>query len=213
MKEVEDLLIDKLYSGEETIEVFARLKVTEVLENEILDSVVSNIFQGRYVRETIFAKSTAYQALLEGYYNIAGEDYEAINALAIVEYRHEYSTFTDDNQYIEGNSTGLTLRFGKRKEKQTYKYAEHKMFEKGHMFQFYVWKESFDSQHYFNIVCALILGVLLLIVAANLVDEAREIEAILGTVKHPNLLPQEEKDKLKFNSGEYSESIINFMFL
>ena len=213
MKEVEDLLIDKLYSGEETIEVFARLKVTEVLENEILDSVVSNIFQGRYVRETIFAKSTAYQALLEGYYNIAGEDYEAINALAIVEYRHEYSTFTDDNQYIEGNSTGLTLRFGKRKEKQTYKYAEHKMFEKGHMFQFYVWKESFDSQHYFNIVCALILGVLLLIVAANLVDEAREIEAILGTVKHPNHLPQEEKDKLKFNSGEYSESIINFMFL
>ena len=213
MKEVEDLLIDKLYSGEETIEVFARLKVTEVLENEILDSVVSNIFQGRYVRETIFAKSTAYQALLEGYYNISGEDYEAINALAIVEYRHEYSTFTDDNQYIEGNSTGLTLRFGKRKEKQTYKYADHKMFEKGHMFQFYVWKESFDSQHYFNIVCALILGVLLLIVAANLVDEAREIEAILGTVKHPNHLPQEEKDKLKFNSGEYSESIINFMFL
>ena len=207
------MLIDKLYSGEETIEVFARLKVTEVLENEILDSVVSNIFQGRYVRETIFAKSTAYQALLEGYYNISGEDYEAINALAIVEYRHEYSTFTDDNQYIEGNSTGLTLRFGKRKEKQTYKYAEHKMFEKGHMFQFYVWKESFDSQHYFNIVCALILGVLLLIVAANLVDEAREIEAILGTVKHPNHLPQEEKDKLKFNSGEYSESIINFMFL
>ena len=213
MKEVEDLLIDKLYSGEETIEVFARLKVTEVLENEILDSVVSNIFQGRYVRETIFAKSTAYQALLEGYYNISGEDYEAINALAIVEYRHEYSTFTDDNQYIEGNSTGLTLRFGKRKEKQTYKYADHKMFEKGHMFQFYVWKESFDSQHYFNILCALLLGIELLIAATSLVDETRDIEAILGTVNHPNELPDEEKNKLRFKSSQYSEALLLLMGL
>ena len=87
------------------------------------------------------------------------------------------------------------------------------MFEKGHMFQFYVWKESFDSQHYFNILCALLLGIELLIAATSLVDETRDIEAILGTVNHPNELPDEEKNKLKFKSSQYSEALLLLMGL
>ena len=211
LKEVEDLLIDRLYSGEETIELFSRLDVVEVLENEILDSVVSNIFMGRYIRESVHAKSTAYKSLMEGYYNVPGKDYDAINRLAIVRYRHDHSSFNKDKSNSSKRSTGLTIKFGKGNKSKKGSRPESKMFEKGHLFQFYVWKESFDAQHYFNIICAIILGILMLFFATSLVDQSKSIEKIEAGISDLNNLTSSEQDELQKESNKYNDFLLLMM--
>ena len=213
MKEVEDLVIDRLYTEEETIELFARLDVTEVLENQIIDSVVSNIFQGRYIREPIFVKSTAYKALMEGYGNIKGKEYDAINTLAMIRYRHDHYSTSQKDKKTSGKSIGLKMNCGNNKKSKRRRLIESKMLEKGHIFQFYVWKESFDSQHYFNIFCTIILGIAMLIFASRLLDKERQIESIVSGVSDLNTLSSAQKEKLKTESDTYFTYFITLLIL
>ena len=55
MNEVEDMLVDKGYSGIQVIDMIAFLDIIEILQNPMLDSIISNMYYGPYQRE-VFLK-------------------------------------------------------------------------------------------------------------------------------------------------------------
>ena len=50
--EVEDMLIDKTYNGTEVIDLIDILNIIEILQNPMIDSIVSNMYYGPYERES-----------------------------------------------------------------------------------------------------------------------------------------------------------------
>ena len=58
LTEVEDLLRDKTYGGTEVINMIVFLDIIEILQNPMIDSIVSNMYFGPYEREFFLKKST-----------------------------------------------------------------------------------------------------------------------------------------------------------
>ena len=50
--EVKDMLIDKTYNGTEVIDLIDILNIIEILQNPMIDSIVSNMYYGPYERES-----------------------------------------------------------------------------------------------------------------------------------------------------------------
>ena len=63
LREVEDLLHDKLYSGTKVIDLIANVKIIEIMNNPLLDSVVSNIYVGSYQRDFFMKRSLPFNIL------------------------------------------------------------------------------------------------------------------------------------------------------
>lgn len=65
ISEIEDLLRDKTYSGIEILDFIAHLDIIEILQNSMIDSIISNMYFGPYERETFLNKSTCFKVLDE----------------------------------------------------------------------------------------------------------------------------------------------------
>ena len=65
MNEIEDLLRDKTYTGIEVLDLIAHLDIIEILQNTMIDSIISNMYFGPYEREIFLKKSTCYKVIEE----------------------------------------------------------------------------------------------------------------------------------------------------
>ena len=65
MTEIQDMLLDKTYSGIEIIDQIEALDIIEILANPMVDSIVSNMYLGPYERELFLKKSTCYKVIEE----------------------------------------------------------------------------------------------------------------------------------------------------
>ena len=61
INEVQDMLQDKTYSGTEVINMIAFLDIIEILQNPMIDSIISNMYYRPFEREPFFKKSTCYK--------------------------------------------------------------------------------------------------------------------------------------------------------
>lgn len=57
MNEVEDMLLDKTYSGTEILDFIEILDIIEILTNPMIDSIISNMYLGPYERESFMKRS------------------------------------------------------------------------------------------------------------------------------------------------------------
>lgn len=77
----------------------------------------------------------------------------------------------------------MKVRNDSNNRKQTSKSDESKHEKiKGNAFQFYVWKESFDVQHYFNLISTIILAILMLIFSNKVIDQQTKVENTRGSL-------------------------------
>lgn len=65
MNEIQDMLLDKTYSGIDIINMIEALNIIELLANPMVDSIVSNMYLGPYERESFLNKSTCFKVIEE----------------------------------------------------------------------------------------------------------------------------------------------------
>ena len=94
MNEVEDMLVDVNYSGIQVIDMIAFLDIIEILQNPILDSIISNMYYGPYQREVFLKKSILYKVIEEQTYHAPGMDGIITKAFKIVGIGHSSKTIS-----------------------------------------------------------------------------------------------------------------------
>lgn len=63
--EVEDMLLDTTYNGVEVINMIEYLDIVEILQNPLIDNIVSNMYLGPYERENFIRKSIWFKIIDE----------------------------------------------------------------------------------------------------------------------------------------------------
>ena len=94
MNEVEDMLVDINYSGIQVIDMIAFLDIIEILQNPILDSIISNMYYGPYQREVFLKKSILYRVIEEQTHNAPGMDGIMTKAFKIWGVDHSFKAFS-----------------------------------------------------------------------------------------------------------------------
>ena len=94
MNEVEDMLVDKNYSGVQVIDMIAFLDIIEILQNPMLDSIISNMYYGPYEREVFLKKSTLYKVIEEQTNSSPGTDSIVTKSFKVFGYNHTFKTFS-----------------------------------------------------------------------------------------------------------------------
>ena len=95
MNEVEDMLVDINYSGIQVIDMIAFfLDIIEILQNPILDSIISNMYYGPYQREVFLKKSIIYRVIEEQTHNAPGMDGIMTKAFKIWGIGHSFKTIS-----------------------------------------------------------------------------------------------------------------------
>ena len=101
MNEVKDLLLDKTYNGSEVIDLIEMLDVIEILQNPMIDSIVSNMYYGPYERESFMKKSTLFKVLEEQTNNTPGEDPLVTRSFKLIGANHGFHSF---KRYFEAHT-------------------------------------------------------------------------------------------------------------
>ena len=94
MNEVEDMLVDLNYSGIQVIDMIAFLDIIEILQNPILDSIISNMYYGPYQREVFLKKSILYRVIEEQTHNAPGMDGIMTKAFKMWGVDHSFKAFS-----------------------------------------------------------------------------------------------------------------------
>lgn len=224
MREVEDLLLDKLFNNVEVIELATQLNLIEILQNHVVESIVSSLYMGKYVRESIFNKSLVYNAMMEGVENVPGKDARAIRKLSIFSYNriHEENYMKESQHRVRH----ARLKSGNVDNvKSVAKSENHVVKNKktvGHFYQYKIWKTSIDVQHKFATVLTIILAALMISFANNIQDQANKVQDqkdILTNLESQTqtaaILDQieQEYDVLDAISQTYYAYIIGFLVL
>jgi hypothetical protein len=90
MNEIKDMLLDKTYSGIVVIDLIEMLNIIEILTNPMMDSIVSNMYNGPYERESVLKKSTCYKIFEEQTLLRPGEDDFVSRSFKFVGADHKY---------------------------------------------------------------------------------------------------------------------------
>ena len=92
MKEVEDMLLDKTYTGIEIIDFIEILDVIEILQNSMVDGIISNMYLGPYERESVLKKSTCYKVFDEQMHSMPGTEALVTKSFRIFEFQNNFSS-------------------------------------------------------------------------------------------------------------------------
>jgi len=92
VKEIEDMLLDKTYTGTEIIDMIEILNIIEILQNARVDNIVSNMYLGPYERESILKKSTCYKVFEEQLNDSPGSEALITKSFRIFECKNSYSS-------------------------------------------------------------------------------------------------------------------------
>ena len=93
MNEVKDMLLDKTYNGTEVIDLIEMLDIIEILQNPMMDSIVSNMYYGPYERESFLKKSTCAKVFDEQLAKTPGTDPLVTKSFKIFGSGHSYKSF------------------------------------------------------------------------------------------------------------------------
>ena len=93
MNEVEDLLRDKTYSETEVINLIASLDIIEILQNPMIDSIISNMYFGPYEREFFLKKSTSFKVIDEQTNDAPGAESQVCRTFRIFGCNHSFRNF------------------------------------------------------------------------------------------------------------------------
>ena len=88
MNEIEDMLLDKTYSGIEIIDLVETLNIIEILSNPMVDSIVSNMYSGPFERESFLRKSTCFKVIEEEILAAPGEKALVTKSFRIFEFEN-----------------------------------------------------------------------------------------------------------------------------
>lgn len=93
MNEIEDMLRDKNYSGMEVIDMIEFLDIIEILQNPMIDSIISNMYFGPYERELFIKKSTWYKIIDEQINALPGTEPIIVKAFKLFEIGNSFKQF------------------------------------------------------------------------------------------------------------------------
>ena len=93
MNEIEDLLKDKNYSGVEVIDMIEYLDIIEILQNPMIDSIISNMYFGPYEREFFIKKSTCYKIIDEQIHGFPGTEPTIVHTFRLFEQGNSFKQF------------------------------------------------------------------------------------------------------------------------
>lgn len=93
MNEIQDMLLDRTYSGIEIIDLVEVLDIIEILQNPMVDGIISNMYLGPYEREFFLKKSTLYKVFEEQTNETPGSESLVTKSFRIFEYKNTFSSF------------------------------------------------------------------------------------------------------------------------
>mmetsp|Transcript_5226 Transcript_5226/g.6191 ORF Transcript_5226/g.6191 Transcript_5226/m.6191 type:complete len:124 (+) Transcript_5226:1297-1668(+) len=99
------MIIDKSYNIE-MLDLMAKLDIIEILQNPVIESIVSDLNRGIHARENFMCKSLAFKALLESVENLGGKQLENVRKLS----------FITSHQYFDEQSFRKSIEIAKHKK-------------------------------------------------------------------------------------------------
>lgn len=174
VEDVQDLLLDKLYNGIEIIDMVAYLNCIPILQNPVVDVIVSNMYYGPYQRGSFLRESMCVQVIQNEMSFFPGKDDTAASKMTIFAFKQGKRTnknksknvyeIEDDGSDSDDSSQKLEIKANEAKDNRTKTIM-------GHMFQFAVWKKSLDVKYIFNAVIAFFLAVAMQIYSVLLIQQ------------------------------------------
>ena len=86
INEVEDMFLDKLYNDIEVLDMIAYLNNTSILQNSVIDAIISNLYYGPYEREFFLSSSNWFRVIQNEVQYTPGSDYLYENNFVIFSY-------------------------------------------------------------------------------------------------------------------------------
>jgi len=169
MSEIQDMLLDKTYSGIEIINLIESLDIIEILANPMIDSIVSNMYVGPYERELFLRKSTCFKVIEEEILADPGSNSVVTKSFRIFEYGNCLYSLKKQLSQVK------MLSGCKNARNQTFFDEEGSGEEVGHMFQFKIWKRSLDVKIVSNLLLILIISILLQVYSFLLVRQMQRV--------------------------------------
>ena len=177
ISEVEDMLTDRNYSGIQVIDMIAFLDIIEILQNPMLDSIISNMYNGPYQREIFLRKSVWYKVIEEQTYHAPGVDGIISKAFKICGINFSFKMI----------SNVLKIKTKIFKQLKEYWFENDSPFavmedsesNVGYAFQFQVWKQALDVRYQFELAIILINTFAMLWISNSLIDDGINIQTLI----------------------------------
>jgi hypothetical protein len=156
MNEIQDMLLDKTYSGIEIIDYIELLNIIEVLGNPMVDSIITNMYLGPYERESFLKKNTCFRVFEEQTSDSPTMEALVTKSFKIFEIDGFLHSFKKECSEIK-----LTEAFKSNQLQSTTFDDGESENDPGHMFQYHVWRKSLDVKLIVNLILILLMAVLL----------------------------------------------------
>jgi hypothetical protein len=155
------MVLDKMYNGIEILDMLAYLNSIPLLQNPMIDVIISNMYYGPYQREFFLINSLCFEILYQEVRYFPGKDTEMTNKLTICSYRPKIKSSKKykENKFDEDEDTKVPNEIENANKKI------------GHMFQFVIWKEALDVRYIFNAIVAFTLACIMQFYSALLIDQ------------------------------------------
>ena len=93
INEVEDMLRDTTYNGIEVINMIEYLDIIEILQNPLMDNIISNMYLGPYEREYFISKSIWYKIIDEHMHLYGDTKVVSANPFKLFEINNSFKHF------------------------------------------------------------------------------------------------------------------------
>ena len=211
MNEVEDMLVDVNYSGTQVIDMIAFLDIIEILQNPMLDSIISNMYYGPYEREVFLKKWTWFKVIEEQTNDSPGDEGIISKSFKLIGYHHSFKTIT--------NVLRTKIKVFKEVKELWFKsdnplgVMEDSEVNVGHAFQFQVWKKALDVKYQFDLAIILIASFVMLWYGNDLVDWENSIRSLYPIIQDLESQTQTDSVISSLNNyysqmGDYSSQYI-----
>ncbi|CAI2387331.1 unnamed protein product [Moneuplotes crassus] len=216
MNEVEDLLRDKTYSGMEVLDLIAHLDIIEILQNTMIDSIISNMYFGPYERETFLKKSTCYKIVEEQVREEPGTEGLVTRSFKIISFKNNFKGL---KKYFKiqtklckkcRRKDGMAIESLAQDEEE-----DNQEGTVGHMFMFQIWKKSLDVQYLIEAGVIFVIALIWLIFANLVVEITEDIEDLNSEISQQNSVgaSQDDIDKNVSKLAEYSSDYLRYLHL
>ena len=155
IQEVEDMVLDKLYNNIEVLDMLAYLDNIPILQNPVIDVIVSRLYYGPYQREFFLKNCLCYDILANDLTYFPGKESLATSKLTLFRYSNKLG-YTNKVYAQKFKRLGSKIMSEKSQQKSNLGEKKQKV---GHMFQFLIWKKSLDVKYIFNAVIAFAIAI------------------------------------------------------
>ena len=206
------MLTDRNYSGIQVIDMIAFLDIIEILQNPMLDSIISNMYNGPYQREIFLRKSVWYKVIEEQTYHAPGVD--GIISKAFKLFGINFSFKMISNVLKIKTKVFKQLKEYLFKSDNPFAGMEDSEANVGYAFQFNVWKQALDVRYQFELVVILINTFVMLWISNSLIDDGVNIQTLILIIQDLENQPQTDEtiSALNYNYSQMSIYNDSYMF-